>query len=80
MEHLPIPHLYRVTNNHFIPSINTVWVSDSGDTVKVTKVLSKRRPVIICYKNLEPEDNFGSEELSVSLHKFHSLFSSFDSL
>jgi len=75
MEHLPIPNLCRVTNNHFIPPINTVWVSDSGYSVQVTKVLSKKKPIIIYYKTLESESKIGNEELSASVHKFHSLFS-----
>lgn len=74
MEYLPIPDLYRVTNNPLIPSINTIWVSDNGNIVKVVKIFSKKTSVIICYRSID------GEEVSISLHKFYSLFSSLETL
>lgn len=78
MEQLPIPNLYRLTNNQFVPNINTLWISDNGNIVKVSNVFSPKRPVIICYKHVEPKDKYGDNEFSVSLHKFHSMFYSFE--
>lgn len=77
--HLPIPTLYRLTNNHFIPSVDTLWVSDCGNNIiKVTKVLSKENLIVIFYKTMNAKSIFHNIELSVSTHKFHSMFSSFD--
>ena len=43
MEHLPIPHLYRVTNNEFLPNINSIWINESGNVIRVTKIQSKEK-------------------------------------
>lgn len=76
MEHLPIPHLYRGTNSHsLIPSVDSFWVSDCGDIVKVTKVLSRESITTIYYKKI-----FLGTEFSLLTHEFHSMFSSFDIL
>ena len=75
-QHLPIPTLYRTTNNNNIPKTDSIWVSDIGkNIVVVTKKFSKKTPVIICYRTIEIKDKTLGPELSVSLQKFHSLFS-----
>ena len=77
--HLPIPTLLRATNNYFIPSNNSRWIDDNGNIVKVTNVYERKKPIIICYKNIEMKDKkYEEDEISVSLHKFHSLFYSFE--
>ena len=73
MEHLPIPLLYRVTNNHLCPDINSTWINDNGDIVKIVEVLSKKNPIIVSYKNMENK-KINNEKLSLSLHKFYSIF------
>lgn len=78
MEHLPIPHLYRVTNNEFLPNINSVWINESGTVIRVTKIQSRKRPTIVFFKNVDLNDKFTDVEFSVSLHKFHSMFSQFE--
>lgn len=76
METLPIPRLYRLTNDYVFPTINTRWGGDDGRIIKVTKVVTIKKPAIIYYKSITPNDKNNVVELSVSLHKFHSLFSS----
>ena len=49
MEQLPIPVLYRITNNEFAPSINSIWISECGNMVKVTKIYPKKLPTIVCF-------------------------------
>lgn len=78
MEHLPIPHLYRVTNNEFSPNINSVWINESGDVIRVTKIQSKKRLTIVFFKNEDLNDKYSDDEFSVSLYKFHSTFSPFN--
>tara|TARA_Y100000389_G_scaffold182407_1_gene198986 strand:- start:643 stop:897 length:255 start_codon:yes stop_codon:yes gene_type:complete len=78
-QNIPIPTLYRTTNNNIIPKTESIWVSDMGkNIVVVTKKISKKTPVIICYRTIEIKDKTLGPELSVSLQKFHSLFSSFE--
>ena len=78
MEHLPIPDLYRVTNNEFSPRVGSIWESESGVMVKVTKIYQKKEPVIVCFKNVNSKDKYGDAEFSISLHKFHSIFLPFE--
>ena len=44
---LPVPKLYRVTNNYFSPKQNSLWVGEKGNIVRVTRVYEKKRPVIV---------------------------------
>ena len=78
MEHLPIPNLYRLTNNQFVPKINTLWIGDNGNVVRISNIFSPKKPVIICYKHIESTYKDGDIEFSISLHKFHSMFYSFE--
>lgn len=73
----PKPSLYRTTNNTFVPSVNSKWISENDTTIQVTKVYPKKTPIIICYKT-EDKCHYGAPELSLSLQRFYSLFSSFD--
>ena len=74
MDNIPIPQFYRVTNNLCIPKIHSLWVNELGITVKVTNLLTKKTPTIVCYKNIECDNT----ECSVSLHKFQCVFSLID--
>ena len=78
MENLPIPRLHRVTNNHFIPPINSIWISEKGNVVSVINTVYKKRPAIVSFKIVASTDKPTGVELSVSLHRFHSMFSSIE--
>jgi len=67
-----------LTNNQFVPNINTLWIGDNGNVVRVSNIFLPKNPVIICYKHIEPKYKDGDIELSISLHKFHSMFYSFE--
>ena len=45
---------------------------------RVTKIQSRKRPTIVFFKNVDLNDKFSDVEFSVSLHKFHSMFSQFE--
>ena len=78
MDHIPVPSLYRTTNNNLLPIINSKWINNNGNIIRVTNIcVTAGNPIIIRYKS---KDNswFLKEELSLSLQKFYSLFSSFD--
>lgn len=74
---LPVPDFYRTTNNIFLPDINSIWINQKGNKIKVTNIFSKANPIIICYRKKERND-FENDELCLSLQKFYSLFSSID--
>ena len=78
MEQLPIPVLYRITNDEFAPSINSVWISEYGYMVKVTKIYPKKTPTIVCFKNIESRINGRESVFSISLQRFYSMFSHFE--
>lgn len=78
MEQLPIPVLYRITNNEFAPTINSIWINECGNMVKVTKIYPKKLPTIVCFKNIESRNNEYESVFSISLQRFYSLFSHFE--
>ena len=74
---LPVPDFYRTTNNIFLPDINSIWINQKGNKIKVTNIFPKKNPIIVCYRTKERNDSENTE-LCLSLQKFYSLFSLID--
>tara|TARA_B110001450_G_scaffold245507_1_gene258602 strand:- start:673 stop:912 length:240 start_codon:yes stop_codon:yes gene_type:complete len=78
MDNIPKPTLYRTTNNNTVPNINSSWVGENGYIIKVSGIYTKKKPLIISYKIVEPKTNSINNEYAVSLQRFHSLFRTYD--
>ena len=78
MENLQIPRLYRITNNNFLPTINSIWISDNGNIVKITGTNKTKSLVYVCFKPLQDNNKFSDNESVISLQKFYSVFTSYE--